>query len=487
MLFNSFYFLIFYPTTVIIFFILPARFRGLFLLLAGYYFYMVQKPEYLAVILVSTFITWLSGLAIEKAASKKKALLILSLVMNFGILFFFKYIPFLSKSVSSMLVAFKAPWSIPYLSILLPLGISFYTFQAASYTIDVYRGLIRAERNLLTYALFISFFPKLLAGPIERASNLMPQFVKCHRPNFTVITDGLKLMAWGVFKKVVIADRLALIVDKVFTKPTDYQGLTLILATVFYTFQIYCDFSGYTDIALGSAQVMGFRLMDNFNRPYSAVSIADFWRRWHISLSSWLRDYVYIPLGGNRVLPARHLANIAITFLVCGIWHGANWTFVVWGALHGLYLISSIVTEKTRRTMARGIGLDRYPAFHRCLKLFTTFCLVAFAWVFFRAESLGDAWYIVTHLFSGFDEMLRNGLSLKHFIAAVWSVRQWVIMLSLLAFMSLIHRLQSHDGMRHMFKGKPVWFRWSFYYILLMLILCFGVFEAKNQFIYFEF
>lgn len=262
---------------------------------------MVQKPDYLVVILLSTFITWLSGVVIERTASKKGLLLTVSLVINFGMLFFFKYVPFLGESVSSLFALFKMPWSIPDLSIFLPLGISFYTFQAAGYTIDVYRGVVRAERNLLTYALFISFFPKLLAGPIERANDLLPQFLKRHTPDFRVIADGLKLMAWGMFKKVVIADRLSLIVNPVFNNPTDYRGVPFVMATVFYTIQIYCDFSGYTDIALGSAQMMGIRLTDNFNRPYSATSIADFWRRWHISLSSWLRDYVYISLGGNRV------------------------------------------------------------------------------------------------------------------------------------------------------------------------------------------
>ena len=337
MLFNSFAFLIFFPIISILYFIIPHKYRWFFLLTASYYFYMNWKPGYALLIFTSTLVTWLCGLMVEKSEIKrnKKVFLILSLLINFGILFVFKYFNFINESVYVLLEKYKIRWTIPNLDILLPVGISFYTFQAVGYTIDVYRGDLKAEKNLGIYALFVSFFPQLVAGPIERAKNLLPQFHEKHFPDPDRINIGLKQMIWGYFIKIVVADRLALYINAVYNNVNAHNGTTLLIATIFFSFQIYCDFAGYSNIAIGAAKIMGFDLMTNFTRPYFSSNIHEFWQRWHISLSTWFRDYLYIPLGGNRVGKFRNYVNILITFVVSGLWHGANWTFVIWGALHG--------------------------------------------------------------------------------------------------------------------------------------------------------
>lgn len=335
MLFNSFEFLLFFPIVCIIYFLLrDNRWRVPFLLVASYYFYMNWKPVYAVLILTSTVLTYACGLLVEKHAEdkrKKKIYLVASLIINFAILFFFKYYNFINESIFSVLEYAGLRWPVPNLDVLLPVGISFYTFQAVGYSIDVYRSTIKAERNFLTYALFVSFFPQLVAGPIERAKNLLPQFHEEHTFSYDNAVEGLKQMIWGFFMKLCVADVLAEYVNAVYNNVPQHNGTSMIIATIFFTFQIYCDFGGYSNIAIGAAKVMGFRLMDNFNRPYLSLNIKEFWKRWHISLSSWFMDYVYIPLGGNRVSYPRHLLNLAITFLVSGVWHGANWTFVLWG------------------------------------------------------------------------------------------------------------------------------------------------------------
>lgn len=335
MLFNSFEFLIFFPIVCIIYFLLRGlKWRNLFLLVASYYFYMNWKPVYALLILTSSVLTYGCGMLVEKYADdqrKKKAFLVTSLVINFAILFLFKYFNFIGDSITALFSAMGIGWQVPNLDVLLPVGISFYTFQAVGYSIDVYRGTIKAERNFFTYALFVSFFPQLVAGPIERAKNLLPQFHEEHQFEYTNAVEGLKQMIWGFFMKLCVADVLADYVNAVYNNVPQHNGSSLIIATIFFTFQIYCDFGGYSNIAIGAARVMGFRLMENFHRPYLSQNIKEFWKRWHISLSSWFMDYVYIPLGGNRVPYPRHLANLAITFLVSGVWHGAAWTFVLWG------------------------------------------------------------------------------------------------------------------------------------------------------------
>ena len=341
MLINSIHFLIFFPIVVAIYFSIAQKYRWILLLIASYYFYMSWKAEYIIWIIISTIITYVVGIKIYNSTSvkQKKMYLLVSLLSSAGMLFVFKYFNFFSDSVRTILEQFSIQLNPITLKILLPVGISFYTFKTISYTIDVYRGEIEPQKHLGIFAVYISFFPQLIAGPIERARSLLPQLYEIHYFEYQRVTDGLKLMLWGFFKKVVIADGLALVVDKVFNNVHDYTGTSLLLATFFFAFQIYGDFSGYSDIATGSAQIMGIKSMDNFKRPYFSRSISEFWKRWHISLSSWFKDYLYIPLGGNRVSIPRWYLNLLIVFIVSGLWHGAKWTFAVWGALHGFYLV----------------------------------------------------------------------------------------------------------------------------------------------------
>ncbi|NTU74239.1 MBOAT family protein, partial [Candidatus Roizmanbacteria bacterium] len=370
--------------------------------------------------------------------------------------------------------------TIPHLSILLPIGLSFHTFQSLSYTFEVYYGRHQAERNFGIFALYVMFYPQLVAGPIERPQNLLDQFSIEHKFDYEQVTDGLRLMLWGFFKKVVIADRLAVVVNQVYNNPTEYSGLSLLIATYFFTFQIFCDFSGYSDIAIGAARVMGFNLMNNFNRPYFSKSISEFWGRWHISLSTWFRDYLYIPLGGNRVEKSRWYFNLFFVFLVSGLWHGANWTYIVWGALHGSYLIVSLLSQSFRDKVSRMLSFNQYPAIQRGLKVFITFNLVSFAWIFFRASSISDAFYVATHLFTDLRLMPYHeynlGLNLLEFLIAVGAI----------GFMELIHVTQKNESIADTISRRPVWLRWSVYYVMIFAIIILGKFDDQ-QFIYFQF
>ena len=398
MLFNSFEFLLYFTAVCLLYFLLPSlKSRNIWLLIASYYFYMCWEPIYALLIMGSTLITYFCGRYVEqlKAQPKKqKLILTLSLIVNFGILFLFKYYNFINESIYALLDMLHVRWEVPNLTILLPVGISFYTFQAVGYTIDIYRGKLAAEKNFITYALFVSFFPQLVAGPIERATNLLPQFHKKHLFNYQNAIEGIKLMLWGFFMKLCIGDMLSDYVDAVYNNVPNHNGTSFILATIFFTFQIYCDFGGYSNIAIGAAKFMGFNLMENFHRPYFAYSIKDFWRRWHISLSSWFADYVYIPLGGNRVKQGRHLFNLFITFLVSGIWHGANWTFVLWGALHGTYQIAENLFRKYIYNPMQTSWWSK------AFSMLCCFTMVAFAWIFFRANTVHDAFDIIHKIFT---------------------------------------------------------------------------------------
>jgi len=479
MLFNSIHFLLFFPIVIFIYFSLPHRWRWLLLLIASYYFYMSWKAEYALLILASTVVDYFAGLKMGKIKKKeaRRPYLIISLIANLGLLFAFKYLNFFSESLRTLLQSISIEFTTPYLNVLLPVGISFYTFQTLSYTIDLYYGKIKPERHFGIFALYVAYFPRLVAGPIERAKNLLPQFRKEQQFKYKRVTDGLKLMLWGFFKKLVIADRVAAIVNLVYNNPTDHTGFPLIVATVLFAVQIYCDFSGYSDIAIGAAQVMGIRLMDNFKRPYYSRSVREFWTRWHISLSSWFRDYLYIPLGGSRVAVPRWYFNLMIVFLISGLWHGANWTFVIWGALHGLYLIFSIVSKPLRERLIHLFGLVSRPRLHAVWKGLFTFAIVNFAWIFFRANSLSDAWYIVTHLFTDFSLNL-SFLGVHKY--------DFVIGLVFIAFMELVHVLQEHNGMRSFISDKPLALRWGIYLFIVWAILLFGSF-GNNYFIYFQF
>ncbi|QCR22388.1 MBOAT family protein [Pontibacter sp. SGAir0037] len=489
MLFNSFEFLLFFPVVTLLYFLLPHRYRWMLLLAASCVFYMFFKAVYILILFFTIVVDYAAGICIEdsKTPERKKVFLLASLVANIGVLAVFKYFNFLNDNITSLSQWLGYENHIPYLHILLPIGLSFHTFQAMSYTFEVYRGHQQAERHFGIYALYVMFYPQLVAGPIERPQNILHQFYEKHYVDYHRIVSGLQLMAWGLFKKVVVADNLALMVDNVYNKPTAYTGISLVLATCFFAFQVFCDFSGYSDMAIGSAQVMGFTLMKNFNRPYLATSIPEFWSRWHISLSTWFRDYLYIPLGGNRVPKWRWYFNLLVVFLVSGLWHGASWTFIVWGALHGFYQVSGFMTKKLREKVADQIGLTAFPRLHHTLQLLSVFVLVSFAWIFFRATSLQDAVYIAYHAVAGLGNIkeLAEG-DWQHLVFLDTSPKIFAVGLGSVILMSVIHRQQNHLSIRQLIATRPVWQRWGLYYLFLLVVLIFGQFGA-GEFIYFQF
>jgi len=401
MLFNSLQFIFFFPIVVAAYFAMKPKYRWILLLLASYYFYMCWNYKYIVLIIFSTVVDYFAGILLYKTSNRKLRILVLmaSLTTNLGLLFFFKYFNFFGESINFLLQKVNIFYHIPAYHFLLPVGISFYTFQTLSYTIDIYKGKQKPEYHFGRFALFVSFFPQLVAGPIERSTNLLPQFREVYSFDYERVKNGLLLMGWGFFKKVVIADRLAEYVNLVYNNPGEFSGLHDIIATFFFSFQIYCDFSGYSDIAIGAALVMGYKLMTNFRRPYFSQNIREFWSRWHISLSTWFRDYVYISLGGNRVVKWRWYYNLFITFLVSGLWHGAEWTFVIWGAIHGLYLVIAIITAKFRENVNHAIGLTRLPGLYKLVQVLITFVLVYFSWIFFRASNFNEAILILKNHF----------------------------------------------------------------------------------------
>jgi alginate O-acetyltransferase complex protein AlgI len=399
MLFNSPEFLMFFPTVVALFFLVPHRFRWSVLLTASCFFYMFFRPVYILILFFTIAVDYAAGMLIEEAKDqrKKRVWLLASIGVNVGVLAVFKYYNFLNDNVSGLAGLFGLRYSAP-LDIVLPIGLSFHTFQAMSYTIEVYRGNQRAERRLGIYALYVMFFPQLVAGPIERPQNLLRQFDEPRRIDWALVVNGLNFIVYGLFKKIVVADRLAVYVNSVYGDLANASTISVLLAVLFFSIQIYCDFSGYSDIAIGTARVMGFRLMQNFSRPYLSASIAEFWTRWHVSLSTWFRDYLYIPLGGNRVGTLRWCANLMIVFLVSGLWHGASWTFVAWGALHGVFLVVGLMTRDVRTRVKERLGVTRLPRLDRALAVTTTFVLVSIAWIGFRASTAADAMRVLEKL-----------------------------------------------------------------------------------------
>jgi D-alanyl-lipoteichoic acid acyltransferase DltB (MBOAT superfamily) len=386
-LFNSGAFAVFFPVVTLVYFALGPRGRQAWLLVASAFFYAWFIPRYLAILYGLILLDYAAGFLIGQASGRARRLyLVMSLIGNLSVLGLFKYLGFATRTLDSLGAALGLSPSLPILDLALPIGLSFHTFQSMAYTIEVYRGNVPVERDFIRYALYVTFYPQLVAGPIERPQGLLAQLRASPSPRYADVTSGLRLMGWGLLKKMAVADRLAVLVDTVYGEPTRWAGLPLIAATLLFSIQIYCDFSGYSDIAIGAARVMGIRLMRNFDAPYTATSMVEFWHRWHISLSTWFRDYVYIPLGGTRSHPAR---NVMITFLLSGLWHGANWTFVIWGALHGAALLAS------RRL--RSTSYSRLPT---AVRTAATFACVSVLWIFFRAASLADAWWVVTHFCS---------------------------------------------------------------------------------------
>jgi len=490
MLFNSLHFLVFFPVVVGLYYGLPPRWRGPLLLLASYYFYMSWRAAYALLLLATTLLDYYSGYRMSQLPTKRgrRPWLYLSLASNLGTLFVFKYFNFFRDSALQLAQAWHLPHAaVPALGLLLPVGVSFYTFQSVGYIIDVYQGRLEAERNFGRFALFVAFFPQLVAGPIERGGHMLPQFRREHEFDYARIVSGLRLMAWGLFKKVVVADRLALLVNPVFNNPRQHpEGPLLVLATLAFTFQIYGDFSGYTDLARGAARVLGFDFNLNFRQPYQSASVPEFWRRWHISLSSWFRDYLYIPLGGSRVGPGRAYGNLLAVFLISGLWHGANWTFLVWGGLHGVYLVLSTWARPFREWLAQRSGLAAHPALRRVLGVLVTFLLVAYAWIFFRANTLGDAVFISQHLLRGWQGMQgpQIGTLLLEFSQ---HYRPELAVATLgVGVMLGVEYLGSHRSPQAWVAAQPFATRWAGYVGLMLLILYLGVFNSTS-FIYFQF
>lgn len=494
MLFNSFHFLLFFPIVVLIYFVIPKKTRYIWLLFASYYFYMSWNAKYALLIALSTGITWVSGLLLEKASSirQKKWTVALSFLSNLGILFFFKYFDFAINNLNRILSHMGLELINNPFDIVLPVGISFYTFQALSYTMDVYRGEIAAEKNPLRYALFVSFFPQLVAGPIERSENLLSQLKEIdHKKvfHYESIVSGLYMMIWGLFQKMVIADRISIMVDHVFENAYAYGTFELFLAALGFAIQIYCDFNGYSTIAIGAARVMGFSLMDNFNTPYFATSISDFWHRWHISLSTWFRDYLYIPLGGNRCSKFKKYRNIMITFLTSGLWHGASWSFVVWGGLHGLYQIIGDILKPVKQKLIRfgKVNTDNFS--YRFGQIVVTFFLTTITWIFFRAGSLAEALYFIRRLFTKwnpwvlFDESLYT-LGLDRVEANILIVSVVVLLL-----VDLLKYCRNMEFSAFLMK-QNLWFRWLAALALIVAVLVYGEYGVNfdsAQFIYFNF
>ncbi len=462
MTFNSLQFLVFFMVVTLWFFRLQSQKGRIWLLLiASCYFYMSFIPEYIYILGGTIVVDYFAGMLIARSeGGSRKLWLVMSLIANIGVLAVFKYYNFFIDNIHTGFLFFGKPISLPLLKMALPVGLSFHTFQAMSYTIEVYRRNQQPERNFVVYALYVMFYPQLVAGPIERPQNVLPQLKEFRPYNWDNVKEGLARMLWGFFKKVVIADRLAMVVDRTFGHTAESSSAALVIGALFYSFQIYCDFSGYSDIALGAAKVMNIRLMENFKQPYLSRGIQDFWTRWHISLSSWFRDYVYIPLGGNRKGAARRKLNIFIVFLLSGLWHGANWTFVIWGILHGLFVI--LLTRKVIR--------ENRSVIYNCCSVAFTFLLVTLLWIFFRAPNLHAAWAYIVRICSLTGGSNYIGINVVEFIFAIMVI---VIMLLRERFV----------------RGFLILNNTSFYvYTALMVVICyfFGVF-AENQFIYFQF
>lgn len=467
MLFNSLAFLLFFPVVCICYFALPSlKYRNLFLLAASYYFYMNWQPVYALLLLTSTIITYLAAIGIGHYAEhwKKKACLVMSLVLNLGILFLFKYYNFAAENLTLLLRYCGLAVSMPEFGMLLPVGISFYTFQALGYSIDVYRKDTPVEKNFFIYALFVSFFPQLVAGPIERSTNLLPQFKQKHCFCYEDVMAGMRLMVWGYFLKLALADRCALYVDPVFNNVSQHNGGSFLLASLFFPFQIYGDFAGYSLVAIGAARVMGFRLMENFRRPYFAASVTEFWRRWHISLSTWFKDYIYIPLGGNRSGRLRCYFNVLVTFVVSGLWHGANWTFLVWGTLHGLLQCGERIL---------GFHRAQWSGMSKVCHVAVTFCVVCLAWVFFRANDISDAFMVIKGIFTNFGMPY---MRVADFMAIAMALSLLLLKESIDEFGWKVRISESENWtVRHLYLVG-----------MIAYIILFGVLNG-DQFIYFQF
>jgi D-alanyl-lipoteichoic acid acyltransferase DltB (MBOAT superfamily) len=485
MLFNSIGYLLFLPVTVLLYYVLPFRWRWVLLLAASYFFYLLWRVEFVLVLMSATIVTYLAALQMGKLPQKKQRLkyLVLSIVINLAMLVFFKYFGFLTDIINQIARISGKNNIIPYYGILLPIGISFYTFQTMGYTIDVYRGILKPEKNLGIYALFVSFFPLVLAGPIERGRRLIPQFHIRHDFDPQLFTSGLRLILWGMFKKIVIADRLSIFVQPVYNDIGYFHGPEIGLAIILLFMQIYADFSGYTDIAIGSARLMGFKLSPNFNRPFSAQSISEFWSRWHISLTSWLRDYVYFSLPfkyHGKIVNWRVNLNLLLTFMLVGFWHGPNWNFIIFGFLHGAYMVLARIFKPFMLYLNRISGLIKAPRLLKGLNITATFLLVCSTAFFLGPHTLNDSFLMIRNLadFSQTDKgillpLLKNNGDL-------------LLGILLIIFMLLFEYLIAVKSFALKFMSKSIIIRYSAYLFMLFFILVFGVFSSQ-KFFYFQF
>ena len=479
MLFNSLEFLLFFPLTVALYFLLPHKFRRYFLLFASVFFYMSFIPKYILIVGFTTVVDYTGARLIEKFRERKaikRAVFITGILLNVGMLVIYKYLGVIGDTIN-FFGAMISLETVVFPELVLPIGISFHTFQSMGYFIDTYTGKVKAERNFVNFALFLMFFPQLVAGPIERTSNLMGQLKAHHTLKAENISVGGRLMLWGMFKKVVVADSLAILADAVFDKVEDFSGFGLVIGLLCFTVQIYCDFSGYSDIAIGCAKIMDIDLMKNFDTPYFSSSTPEFWRRWHISLSTWFKDYVYIPLGGNRVSKPRWVFNQLFTMTVSGIWHGAGYTYVVWGFINGLYIVVSRFTKPFREKFQKVTRLDTLPWLTKPFSVLITFVLISFTWIFFRANDFSDAFYFITNMFAPTRLGFSEDIPMFRIIVAVAAT---VILFSIEAIMKYAKKITS------LFYSIPSPCRAVLYGLLTALIVVCGAY-GTNQFIYFQF
>ena len=498
MLFNSWEFIVFFPITLLVYYLVPIKYRYIWLLITSYLFYMNWDLKYTLLLLFSTVITYIGGVVIDvlekniqekdKKILLKKTALISCIIINLAILISYKYYNFFTSAIENVLAFFDVSIEIPNSTLLLPVGISFYIFQALGYIIDVYRKEINAEKNILRYALFVSFFPQLVAGPIERSKNLLGQLNNIKKFDYDKFVNGFLLVLWGFFIKLVIADRISGMVDIVYGDITGYSGTILFVATVLFAFQIYCDFAGYSIIAMGTAAMMGFTLMENFNAPYLAENVNEFWKRWHISLTSWFRDYLYIPLGGNRKGILSKCVNLLIVFGISGLWHGAAWTYIAWGLINGIYRVIGEVFKELRKVLRLSWNIGRSRLICKICKIIITFILVDITWIFFRAEGIVDAIYIFKKILTDWTpnifwdgSLLRLGMDSKNVLVLLFSL-----------FVLLLADIAKNNGIiiREIVLKQNFWFQYFFILISIVSILVFGIWGPAydaSSFIYFQF
>lgn len=503
MLFNSIDFAIFFPIVFLAYWFLFNRnlkIQNIFLLVASYFFYGWWDWRFLSLVIISSLTDYTVGIALSKAEIqyKRKLLLFVSLTINLGLLAFFKYFNFFADSFVNAFAFFGHPISAGRLNIILPVGISFYTFKTLSYSIDVYRRTIEPTKDIVSYLNFVSFFPQILAGPIDRPGHLIPQFAQKRIFDYNKVSTGIRLILFGLFKKMVIADSISVLVNAVYNAPSDYVGFPMVVATLFFAFQIYCDFSGYSDIANGICKLLGFDYVNNFNNPYFTTSLKEFWKRWHISLTTWFREYLFFPtaltlswkIKGQKVLLIKaetfiFIISSSITWILTGLWHGASFTFIVWGAIHGTILIFEHLTKNKKSKKSRN-SHSFIHSLNILFRIIITFVFICFGWIFFRANSLSDAFFIIRNMFSDIN-YYTNFLALStKFRGIGLSFGNIITIISFIFFMLFIEKMESKGIIEKLFNRKPI-LKWAFFYLILIFILFWGTENNAANFIYFQF